>query len=630
MNNRGGEKLYLLDMLPYTSGELHLGHVRLYTIGDALTRYYERRGFDVFHPVGWDAFGLPTDIAAERLGTTPAALTERCIAHMKPTLQRVGTRHDWSAELRTCAPEYYRWTQWLFLRLLERGLAYQAVAPANWCPSCETALANEQCPNGTCERCDSAVESREMTQWFLRMTRYADELLSGLDALTGWPDKVRAMQRNWIGRREHDGEVTYHIRDWSISRQRYWGAPVPIVHCEACGPTPVPDEELPVLLPPPERVGRFGGDPLARVPEFVHTACPRCGRPARRDTNTMDTFVCSSWYYLRYLSPHLSDAPFDAEAARERLPVDLYVGGVEHAILHLLYARFVSHALHDLGLVPCAEPFERLYVIGMLLKDGAKMSKSKGNVIDAADKLREAGADALRLTILFSAPSEADLDWQESRQTETAAAMRRFLARALDLAEQFPPASGEPGGDAAGVAVDAHTASGRLARATDRCINKTTATFEQGYAFNVAIASLMELLNAIEHERTYFNGSSTEACALRRAILTVPLLLAPFAPHTAEELWDRLEQPYSVHAQPWPEAAAASAGSCVEIPVQIDGKLRARVHLPPDAPGSRVESAAMEAARAYLGGCDVRKVIVVPGRIVNIVTDRRAPSAHSD
>ena len=645
-SNSEEQRFYLLDMLPYTSGELHIGHARLYTIGDALTRYRERLGCRVLHPIGWDAFGLPTDIAAQRLGTTPPALTQQCIAHMKPTLQRLGTRHDWSTEINTSAPEYYRWTQWLFLRLYEVGLAYRAEGPANWCPDCETVLANEQAVGGRCERCGALVQVRNMPQWFLRITRYADALVDGLDDLPGWADKVKRMQRNWIGRESADGRVTYRLRDWSVSRQRYWGAPVPIVYCPACGMVAVPDDELPVMLPPPQTVGPFTGEPLAQVDEFVNTQCPRCGRPARRDTETLDTFVDSAWYFLRYVSPRHNLAPFCSEAAEACMPVDLYLGGVEHAILHLLYARFFCRALHDIGLAPCPEPFQRLFVIGMVLHKGAKMSKSRGNVVDAASVLDDVGADVLRLALLFAAPAEADVRYDDVRFR----GMQRLLARALRLPQLVAPRVRRP---AAGGMPDVHAdrtaatcaADRALLHKADRCIHEVTRALEETYAFNVAIASLAALVNAIR--QTVGNGASP--AALGQACCAVPLLLAPFAPHAAEELWHRLGGPYSVHAQPWPRVARAKgmvrqgdqaqqqrpAGMGIpalhtagtrELPVQIDGKLAARIAATEDMDADQLRRRALAAVSHRLGARDVVRVVVVPGKIVNVVTARARAS----
>lgn len=623
-SNSEQQRFYLLDMLPYTSGELHIGHARLYTIGDALTRYRERLGARVLHPIGWDAFGLPTDIAAQRLATTPPALTRQCIERMKPTLQRLGTRHDWSTEINTSSPAYYRWTQWLFLRLHEAGLAYRAEAPANWCPECQTVLANEQAAGGRCERCDSKVQIRNMSQWFLRITRYAEALLDGLDGLPEWPEKVKRMQRNWIGRESANGPVTYRLRDWSVSRQRYWGAPVPIVHCPACGPVAVPDEELPVMLPGPEAVPSFRGEVLARVREFVEAPCPECGQSATRDTETLDTFVDSAWYYLRYVSPQHTAGPFGAEAGRAWMPVDLYVGGVEHAILHLLYARFFCRALHDIGLAPCAEPFERLLVIGMVLHDGAKMSKSRGNVVDAGSVLDDVGADVLRLALLFAAPAEADVWWEQV----TFRGMQRFLQRALRLPELVAPRVRRP---AAGGMLDpgagACPADRALLQRTDRCVHEVTRALEGTYAFNVAIASLASLVNAI-HDNV---GKGASPAALGRACCAVPLLLAPFAPHAPEEIWHRLGGRYSVHAQPWPQAGGADrpmvtsangSGDTRELPVQLDGKLAGRIAADGEMDADELREKAVAAVSGRLRGREVVRVVVVPGEIVNVVTAR--------
>jgi leucyl-tRNA synthetase len=432
------------------------------------------------------------------------------------------------------------------------------------------------------------------------------------------------MQRNWIGRESANGPVTYRLRDWSVSRQRYWGAPVPIVHCPACGPVAVPDEELPVMLPGPEAVPSFRGEVLARVREFVEAPCPECGQSATRDTETLDTFVDSAWYYLRYVSPQHTAGPFGAEAGRAWMPVDLYVGGVEHAILHLLYARFFCRALHDIGLAPCAEPFERLLVIGMVLHDGAKMSKSRGNVVDAGSVLDDVGADVLRLALLFAAPAEADVWWEQV----TFRGMQRFLQRALRLPELVAPRVRRP---AAGGMLDpgagACPADRALLQRTDRCVHEVTRALEGTYAFNVAIASLASLVNAI-HDNV---GKGASPAALGRACCAVPLLLAPFAPHAPEEIWHRLGGRYSVHAQPWPQAGGADrpmvtsangSGDTRELPVQLDGKLAGRIAADGEMDADELREKAVAAVSGRLRGREVVRVVVVPGEIVNVVTAR--------
>src|SRR5436309_661279 len=468
-------KFYCLEMFPYPSGRIHMGHVRNYAIGDLLARYKAMRGFNVLHPMGWDAFGLPAENAAIDNGVHPVVWTLENIANMKTQLGRLGMSYDWDRKLATCDPAYYRWEQLIFIRMFERGLAYKQRSKVNWCPSCHTILANEQVEAGRCWRCDSEVEAKEIEGWFFKITDYAEELLDWCDRLPGWPERVLTMQRNWIGRSEgaefdlpvvgraglaitifttrpdtafgmtyavlapeHPlvdalvsdeakraaidwlvsqgigrSKVNYRLRDWGISRQRYWGAPIPILYCETCGMVPEREENLPVVLPQNVQISGKGGSPLAGVASFVNTTCPRCGGKARRDTDTMDTFVESSWYFLRYCSPHYDEGMFERAAAEYWMPVDQYIGGIEHAVLHLLYARFYTKVLRDLGMVKVDEPFTALLSQGMVIKDGAKMSKSKGNVVDPDDLIRRYGADTARLFSLFAAPPEKDLDWND-------------------------------------------------------------------------------------------------------------------------------------------------------------------------------------------------------------------------
>jgi len=785
-------KFYCLEMFPYPSGRLHMGHMRVYSIGDVIARFKRMNGYRVLHPMGWDAFGLPAENAAIKYGAQPAKWTYENIAYMKQQQKSLGVSYDWSREVTTCSPDYYKFTQWMFLLFYERGLAYRKKAPVNWCPECNTVLANEQVENGRCWRCDTEVTKKELEQWFLRITDYAERLLADLDKLEGWPERVKVMQKNWIGKSEganiafsvpelgetitvfttrpdtlfgvtylvlapehplverliagketetavrafvermkklrdfertaadaekeglftgayavhpltgervpiwvanyvlmdygtgavmgvpaHDQRdflfakkynlpirvviqpadgtsldaerlteayvddgvlvnsgafdgmpnrqairaitehlkekglggpaVSYRLRDWLISRQRYWGAPIPIVYCDDCGIVPVPKEQLPVLLPD-DVVIDGKRNPLTTSESFVNTTCPRCGKPAKRETDTMDTFICSSWYFFRYCDPRNDRMPFDPEKVRRWMPVDEYIGGIEHAILHLLYARFFTKVLYDAGLVNVDEPFARLLTQGMVLKDGAKMSKSKGNVVSPDEIIEKYGADTGRLFILFAAPPERDLEWSDSGVE----GCFRFLSRVwrlvdqhLDLFEDRRPA--EP----------ADPAAKALYRQMHQTIKKVTEDIDKRYQFNTAVSAIMELVNAIS---AYPEGA--DRGTLAEAIEKTIVLLAPFAPHIAEELWHRIGHADSVHAQPWPTwDEAALAADEVEIVVQVNGKVRDRVVVPANASREEIEAAvlAQEKVKAHLAGKTVKKVIVVPGKLVNLV-----------
>ncbi|GAB6934313.1 leucine--tRNA ligase [Calditerricola yamamurae] len=785
-------KFYCLEMFPYPSGRLHMGHMRVYSIGDVIARFKRMNGYRVLHPMGWDAFGLPAENAAIKYGAQPAKWTYENIAYMKQQQKSLGVSYDWSREVTTCSPDYYKFTQWMFLLFYERGLAYRKKAPVNWCPECNTVLANEQVENGRCWRCDTEVTKKELEQWFLRITDYAERLLADLDKLEGWPERVKVMQKNWIGKSEganiafsvpelgetitvfttrpdtlfgvtylvlapehplverliagketetavrafvermkklrdfertaadaekeglftgayavhpltgervpiwvanyvlmdygtgavmgvpaHDQRdflfakkynlpirvviqpadgtsldaerlteayvddgvlvnsgafdgmpnrqairaitehlkekglggpaVSYRLRDWLISRQRYWGAPIPIVYCDDCGIVPVPKEQLPVLLPD-DVVIDGKRNPLTTSESFVNTTCPRCGKPAKRETDTMDTFICSSWYFFRYCDPRNDRMPFDPEKVSRWMPVDEYIGGIEHAILHLLYARFFTKVLYDAGLVNVDEPFARLLTQGMVLKDGAKMSKSKGNVVSPDEIIEKYGADTGRLFILFAAPPERDLEWSDSGVE----GCFRFLSRVwrlvdqhLDLFEDRRPA--EP----------ADPAAKALYRQMHQTIKKVTEDIDKRYQFNTAVSAIMELVNAIS---AYPEGA--DRGTLAEAIEKTIVLLAPFAPHIAEELWHRIGHADSVHAQPWPTwDEAALAADEVEIVVQVNGKVRDRVVVPANASREEIEAAvlAQEKVKAHLAGKTVKKVIVVPGKLVNLV-----------
>ncbi len=792
-------KYYVLEMLPYPSGQLHMGHVRNYSIGDALARHMWMRGYNVLHPMGWDAFGLPAENAALKNNTPPRQWTLANIAAMKRQMQRLGLGYDWATEVATCLPDYYRWNQWFFLRMVEKGLVYRKKSKVNWCPECATVLANEQVVNGCCWRHeDTLVEQRDLEQWFLRITAYAQELLDGLENLDGWPEKVRTMQRNWIGRsqgtevdfgveggiekirvfttrvdtifgatsvqlapehplvaafaaadprlkasvgelieeqrkareagdlgviekhgvptgrfalnpyngervpiwvanyilmdygtgaimsvpahderdfefatkygieirqvikpvQEEDGakllpfcsedgvlinsgeyngltcaqaqkllqesaarqgfgeaRVIFRLKDWGVSRQRYWGTPIPMIHCEKDGLVPVPDDQLPVLLPDTIQITQQGGSPLSRVPEFVHTTCPRCGAPARRETDTMDTFVDSSWYFYRYTDARNSSLPFDPATAQYWFPIDQYIGGVEHAILHLIYSRFWTRMMRDLGLVKNDEPARRLFTQGMVIKDGAKMSKSKGNVVSPDDMVARYGADATRMYALFAAPPDRDLDWQE----DGVAGVSRFLGRVWRLAHAFEARAieGRGGSVAAG-----NPAELKLLRKLHQTIAKITHDFEGRWHFNTCVAAIMELVNEIQNADPQLASGEVSAPVVRELLTTLVLLLAPFAPFLAAELWEQLRGHGSVLRAPWPQCDPALAREDeIEIPVQINGKLVTLVTVAAGSENKTMEAAALadEKVRARTAGKTVAKIIVVPGRAVNLV-----------
>ena len=817
-------KFYCLEMFAYPSGHAHVGHVRNYIIGDVVARLKRMRGFNVLHPFGWDAFGLPAENAAIKHGIHPERWTRENIAHMKGQLQRLGISYAWERELATCDPEYYRWNQWLFLRMFERGLAYRKRSAVNWCPSCATVLANEQVVDGFCWRCDTAVTTRELEQWFFRITAYADELLEATYRLPGWPERVLTMQRNWIGRSEgakvrfpladvsgapageaievfttridtifgatfvllspehelvdrlaaeapdpgafrervarfraqdrtarlagaaakegfdtgrlavnpftgkpvpvwianfvlaeygtgavmavpaHDqrdfefarkyglpivvviqpedrpplsaatlteawegegrlvdsGEFTglassearrrmteaaaarglggaavqYRLKDWGISRQRYWGTPIPIVYCDGCGIVPVPDEALPVLLPPAAEFTGRGDSPLAQLPEFVRTSCPRCGGEARRETDTMDTFVDSSWYFFRFCDPRNDRRPFDPAKVKYWAPVDFYSGGIEHAILHLIYSRFFCRVFRDLGLVDIDEPFARLLTQGMVLKDGQVMSKSKGNVVDPDDMIRSYGADALRVYVMFVAPPEKEIEWTDAGLEGS----YRFLGRVWRLVDQLCDTIGGDGiPSPAGLALDAEERA--LRRRTHETIRRVTQDLDPRVHLNTAIAALMELVNELYAfcdlpARGLLGRRAEEAAAegrllrtetiavVKEAVEALVRMLAPFAPHTCEELWERLGHPDGITAAGWPAFdEEAARPEQVVVPVQVNGRLRARLTVPADISEEELRRLALAdpGVRTHTAGKTVRQVVVARGRLVNVV-----------
>jgi len=792
---------YALEMLPYPSGRIHMGHVRNYSIGDAVARFARMRGEQVLHVIGWDAFGLPAENAAIQNGAEPRAWTLANIDTMRAQFKRLGLGYDWDREIATCLPEYYRWNQWLFLRMLERGIAFRARRMLNWCGTCGTVLANEQVVGGRCWRCDNPVVRREFDQWFLKITDYAQELLDGLDGLTAWPERVRAMQRHWIGRSEganvrfavqgldasieifttridtihgatyvavavehpllmqlatgteqegavaafiakesartvedrfadtaeklgvftgryaihpftgrplpvwaanfvltdvgtgaimsvpaHDdrdfafaktyglpvvpvirpveGEaergagagaaftddgvlfgsgvydglssaaarermsseaqargfgsktITFRLKDWGISRQRYWGTPIPVVHCAACGIVPVPDSELPVLLPDDAPLTGEGGSPLAQSPSFVETPCPRCGEPARRETDTMDTFVDSCWYYFRYADPKNSAQPFDWNVAAPWFPVGLYIGGIEHATMHLIYTRFWTMVMRDLGLVTIGEPVTSLFTQGMVIKDGAKMSKSKGNVVDPDHMVERYGADTTRLFSLFAAPPERDLEWSEAGVE----GCYRFLGRLWRAFEKalpsFPPVGVPPPAAAASGAALA------LRRKTHHTIRRVTDDLGPRMHLNTPVAAIMELLNLATPLTAPGAAGPGEAWALREAFETIARLLGPLAPHMAEELWESMGFAPFVANSAWPVAdPALLVHDEVLLVVQVNGKVRGKLTVP----AGTTEADAMLAARAddkvavHLGERPIRKTVFVPDRLLNVV-----------
>jgi leucyl-tRNA synthetase len=820
------KKYYVLEMLPYPSGALHMGHVRNYSIGDALARYMWMNGYNVLHPMGWDSFGLPAENAAISNNTPPREWTLRNIASMKAQMTRLGFGYDWSREVTTCFPDYYRWNQWFFLKFYERGLAYRKKSKVNWCPKCCTVLANEQVlSNGCCWRHeDTPVEQRELEQWFLRITNYAEELLRDLDKLGGWPEKVRTMQRNWIGRSEgtlvdfkldygpdhhgfgpagstitvfttridtifgatsiqlapehpmvadltagnhdlrikvdqliaeqrkareagdvgeiekhgvpagryainpfnneripiwvanyilmdygtgaimsvpahderdyefakkynleirlvilpisndpeetmaepplpftvHDGmvinsgmysgmscadairkmstyaeqkgigkaTVTYRLKDWGISRQRYWGTPIPMLYCERDGIVPVPEKDLPVILPEDVEITLTGGSPLSRVPEFVNTTCPKCGGPARRETDTMDTFVDSSWYFYRYTDAHNDRAPFDGKIADYWFPIDQYIGGVEHAILHLIYSRFWTKFMRDLGMIRNDEPVERLFTQGMVIKDGAKMSKSLGNIVSPDEMVARYGADAARLYSLFAAPPDRDLDWQDSGIE----GIQRFLGRVYRFfvmyARPDDPDWHKP------VPEKLEPSATRLQCKLHQTIKRVSDDFQGRWHFNTCISAIMELLNEAGRRmlanadtsspdtRELVKGEKIPTPLLAEVQRTLVLLLAPFAPYLAHELWEMLGETSPLLTAPWPKYDAELAREEeIEIPVQINGKLRTVIVVPADATEEFVLERVMadEKVKAAIGGRQIVKRIYVPLKMVNLV-----------
>ena len=795
--DRTQPEYYVLEMFPYPSGNLHMGHVRNYSIGDVIARFKKMQGCNVLHPMGFDAFGMPAENAAIKHGVKPADWTYSNIENMKRQQMSMGLSYDWSREAVTCRPEYYRWTQWLFELFYKKGLAYKKEASVNWCDTCGTVLANEQVIDGKCWRCDSEVHKKDLSQWFLKITDYADELLADLDKLKGWPERVKTMQENWIGRSEglefdidvpalgekiavyttradtaygvtfvalaaehplmekilkdnpkaaelrafaekvkaqselertsgesekegmftglyavnpfngrkvelwitnyvlaeygtgavmgvpsedqrdwmfakkydlpiivtlrpkdhelkleemteaytdkdgilvnsaeFDGmemhealaaivekavkegfgrrKVNYRLRDWLISRQRYWGAPIPVIYCDKCGEQLVPEEELPVKLPEDVNFEQGAVSPLAQSESFVHCTCPKCGGPARRETDTMDTFICSSWYYMRYTDPHNTHKPFAADKVNYWAPVDQYIGGIEHAILHLLYSRFFTKVLRDEKLLDFDEPFQNLLTQGMVIKDGAKMSKSKGNVVSPEEIIQKYGADTARLFILFAAPVERDLEWSD----QGVEGAFRFLNRVWRIVAHFEDAIKEGLDDYDHSTLTAEEKS--LRRTLHQTIKKVTEDVGERFMFNTAISAVMELVNAFYafHEKTVHPG------LVRELSFALVKMLAPFAPHITEELWSRMEGKGSVHDARWPKFdRAAIVEDEVEIVLQINGKVRDKLTVPANIEPQEMEKLALAQPKVVelTAGKTVVKVICVPKKLVNIV-----------
>ncbi len=791
-------KYYCLEMFPYPSGKLHMGHVRNYSIGDVVARFKTMQGYHVLHPMGWDAFGLPAENAAIKHGIHPAEWTFENINNMRDQLKQLGISYDWNREFATCHPGYYTWTQWLFLQLFHKGLAYKKKSAVNWCPDCATVLANEQVIGGCCERCTAQVEKRELAQWFFKITDYAERLLKDMDLLEGWPEKVKIMQNHWIGRSEgaeidfkvdgfndtitvyttrpdtvfgvtymvlapehplvekliagtereseirefvrkvrhlseidrtsaeaekiglptgascinpltgekvpilvanyvlleygtgcvmgvpaHDQRdfefarkynyqvrvviqppgpdlnpdtmdaayeeegclvnsgqfngipnttaikkitsyleqealgrfrVTYRLRDWLISRQRYWGAPIPIVYCDRCGVVPVPEAELPVLLPMEVEFKPTGQSPLAECPDFVDAVCPGCGGSAKRETDTMDTFMCSSWYYFRFTSPREKEAPWDKDKVDYWLPVDQYIGGVEHAILHLLYSRFFTKVLYDLNLVSNQEPFTNLLTQGMVLKDGAKMSKSKGNVVSPEDIVARYGADTARLFILFAAPPERDLEWSDQAVEGCYRFLNRVWRLVAPIRGTLNKSSRLPASNLVGI-------NREMRRLTHKTIKKVTEDISERFNFNTSVSAIMELVNAL-YQYKEVPETDREPSVLREAIDALLLLLAPFAPHITEELWQSTGHEGSIHLQPWPAYdPEALIEDEVTIVIQINSRVRDRLLVPAGLTVEEMQERAMKDPKVLklIEGKKIVKIIPVPGKLVNIV-----------
>lgn len=604
------EKSYILGMYAYPSGEAHMGHVRNYTITDVIARYKRMRGFNVLHPTGWDAFGLPTENAAFKRKIDPAAWNKICTDKMEQQFKSLGFSYDWHAAIDTSDPVYYGWTQWLLTKFWERGILYRDKKEVNWCTGCMTVLANEQVESGRCERCKSPVVQKELEQWFLKITAYAERLLKDLDLLVNWPQRVIIMQKNWIGKNA-DGH--YNIRDWCISRQRYWGAPLPFVICKQCGIQPVPQDQLPVMLPKTDDISPGWPPPLARIPAFVNTTCPKCLGPAERVTDVLDTFVFSAWYYLRFTDPYNTSEPFSQNGEKYWMPVDLYIGGIEHATVHLIYARFFHKVLYDLGLVESLEPFDRLFTQGMVCLKGEKMSKSKGNIVSPAAMVKDYGADSLRIFILFVGPPEMDVDWSD----QGVKGCHRFLIKVFNLFEKVSPIFSKSWPQEI-VGAELRSEDMLFRQVVHRAVAKVTSVIEDDLHFNTAVSTLMELVKEYE---AYLSNQPNELVASETAQL-LATILSPFAPHLAEEIWHLLGFNQSICLESWPISDPVLVGrEEVEIVIQINGKKKGVLTLPKS---NLTSDQVVSAAKSYLGqkGVEleaIRKTIYVPNKVINFV-----------
>ncbi|UBF30693.1 class I tRNA ligase family protein (plasmid) [Kovacikia minuta CCNUW1] len=593
------QPFYNLMMFPYPSAEgLHVGNVYAFTGADIYGRFLAMQGRTVFEPIGFDAFGIHSENFAIKRGVHPSTLTARNVERFRETqLKRIGNRFCWNHEVQTTDPSYYKWTQWIFLQLFKAGLAVRKKAAVNWCPSCKTVLADEQVIGGECERCGAIATQRELEQWFFKITQYAQRLLDNLDHLD-WSERVKTAQRNWIGRSEINGKVEYHLRDWLISRQRYWGPPIPIVYCATCGTVPVPEDRLPVQLPPTQDwlPKGTGNSPLADIPEFVNTTCPCCGGVATRETDVSDNFLDSAWYFLRYPSSDRADVPFDPSITTRWLPVDMYIGGAEHSVLHLLYSRFITMVLHDLGHIPFEEPFRRFRAHGLLTQQGAKMSKSKGNVVNPDRYIEDYGADTLRTYLMFLGPYDQGGDFSD----HGIAGIRRFLNRVYQWV-------GKHQNNLQSISPDLESQ-----RQLHQTIHKVTQDI-QSLKYNTAIAALMSYFNTMQSK-----VSMTTEVELKSYLL----LLTPFAPHLTEELWQQLGESNSVHQQAFPKANPEFlTQEQITITVQINGRVRTTITLHPDASEAEAIATAKqaEAIQRHLTHQVVRRTVYVPGKVLNFV-----------